>query len=284
MSATMRDNLAEITIPITIVQKSKTFSAPGSEGFIIFEYWLYNHTLENLSSIYFGLATDFDLGLGGDQAHYEPSYEMAWQQNADGKAVGIVALENITGFSYVSNGAQKTGFTRQQKFNSISNNLFSSIPATASDLMTITKSGPFTIVPRDSVKIALAIVIGNGTSDLYQNALRARESYDLATDIGDDGESNLPNEFALHQNYPNPFNPTTTISFDLNRKQDIELKIFNLLGQKVRTLYSGSLSAGNHRIEWDASDDSRHKVSSGIYFYRLVADEQVASRKMTLLK
>jgi len=151
-------------------------------------------------------------------------------------------------------------------------------------VMSITKSGPFTIAPRDSVKIALAIVVGNGTTDLYQNALRARESYDLATDIGDEGEPNLPEEFALHQNYPNPFNPTTTISFDLNKKQDIELTVYNLLGQKVRTLYNGSISAGNHRIEWDAFDDSGHKVSSGIYFYRLITEEQAASRKMTLLK
>ena len=284
VSATMRDNLAEITIPVTVIQKSKTSGDPGSEGFIIFEYWLYNNSIENLTSIYFGFVSDFDLGPGGDYAYYDPSYEMAWQQNANGKAVGIVALQNVNGFSYVSNGEQKTGFNRQQKFNTISTNSYSSIPGSASDIMSVTKSGPFNIAPGDSVKIALAIVIGNGTADLYQNALKARENYDIATDLGDEGESNLPDEFALHQNYPNPFNPSTTISFDLNKKQDIELTIYNLLGQKVRTLYSGSIDAGSHRIEWDATDDSHQKISSGIYFYKLAAHEQTASRKMMLLK
>ncbi len=284
MSATMRDNLAQITVPITVIQKSKTYNTSDKGGFVIFEYWLYNHTLENMTSIYFGLASDFDLGTGGDYAHYDQSYEMAWQQNANGQAVGIVALKNINGFSYVLNGAEKTGFTRQQKFNSVSSNAFATIPGTASDIMTVTKSGPFSIAPRDSVKIALAVVVGSGTSDLYNNALKARESYDLATDIGDESNPNLPDEFALHQNYPNPFNPTTTISFDLNQRQEIELTIYNLLGQKVKTVYSGVLSAGNHRMEWDATDNSGHGVSSGIYFYRLVAEKQAASRKMTLLK
>jgi hypothetical protein len=150
--------------------------------------------------------------------------------------------------------------------------------------MTITKSGPFNMAPGDSVAIALAIAIGSNTSDLFENALRARGQYNLATDITDEGEGNLPGGFALYQNYPNPFNPSTTISFVLDKKQEIELAIYNLLGQKVKTLYSGLVSAGTHRMEWDASDEAGHKVSSGIYFYRLIAEAQVASRKMTLLK
>ena len=284
MSATMRDNLAQITIPITIIQKSKVYGGAADDGYIIFEYWLYNHTIENLSSLYFGFVSDFDLSFSGDQAHFDSDYQMAWQQAGSGQSVGVVGLKNINGFSYISNGLEKTGFTRQQKFNSISSNTYAAIPAGNTDIITITKAGPFSMAPGDSVKIALALAIGSNSTDLFENALRVREQYNLATDIGDEGEGNLPGEFALHQNYPNPFNPTTTISFDLDKKQEIELVIYNLLGQKVKTLYSGSLSAGTHRIEWDASDESGQKVASGIYFYRLVTGAQVASRKMTLLK
>lgn len=284
LSATMRDNLAEIMIPITIIQKSKVYSIASDGGYIIVEYWLYNHTLENITSVYFGFMSDFDLSQYGDQINYDPSYEMAWQQNGGGAAVGVVGLKNINGFSYLTNDSQKTGMTRQQQFNSISTNTFSGMPVGLVDIMTVTKSGPFTIAPNDSVKIALAIAAGFNTSDLFDNALRARNQYNLSTDIGNEGNGVLPNEFALYQNYPNPFNPNTTISFDLDRRQKIELVIYNMLGQRVKSLYSGYISAGTHRMEWDASDDTGGKVASGVYFYRLVGETQILSRKMTLLK
>ncbi len=284
MSAAMRDNLAQIMIPITIIQKSKIYGGMADDGYIILEYWLYNHTIENLTSIYFGLCSDFDLSAGGDNMYFDPDYEMAWQQNSSGQAVGMVGLKNINGFSYVSNGTQKMGLTRRQKFSTISSNTYAAVPSGSSDVMTITKSGPFNMAPGDSVAIALAIAIGSNSTDLFENALRVRGQYNLATDIIDEGEGNLPGGFALLQNYPNPFNPSTTISFELDKKQEIELAVYNLLGQKVKTLYSGLVSAGTHRMEWDASDEAGQKVSSGIYFYRLIAEQQVASRKMTLLK
>jgi flagellar hook assembly protein FlgD len=114
--------------------------------------------------------------------------------------------------------------------------------------------------------------------------MEAQQRFNVPTDITDDGDNSLPSTFALNQNYPNPFNPTTTISFSLNKRQIIDLSIYNLLGQKVRTLYSGWASAGNHDIKWDATNYAGEKVASGIYFYKLSGDEETASRKMTLLK
>ncbi|PWB74286.1 hypothetical protein C3F09_04125 [candidate division GN15 bacterium] len=98
------------------------------------------------------------------------------------------------------------------------------------------------------------------------------------------GEASLPASFALDQNFPNPFNPTTTISFTLPTASQVTLEIYNLLGQKVRTLVDAPMTAGNHSVMWNATDQSGRSVSSGVYFYRLVAGEQTASRKMVLLK
>jgi flagellar hook assembly protein FlgD len=88
----------------------------------------------------------------------------------------------------------------------------------------------------------------------------------------------------VHQNYPNPFNPTTTIALDIDKKQNVELTIFNLLGQEVKTLFAGELPAGTHIFEWNAADDNGDRVASGVYFYRVVTDELYATRKMLLLK
>jgi len=284
VAATMRDTHAQITIPITVIQHTKTYNGSGDGGIIIFEYWLYNHTLENLTSMYFGFFSDIDLNIAGDNARFDPTYQMAWQQNGSGKAVGLVGLKNVSGFSFVTNKTQKIGFTRQQKFNLIATSNYAGVPAAPADVMLVTRSGPFSLVPGDSAKIAFALVIGSNMADLYNNALQARNRYNLSTDIADNGNGNLPSGFVLNQNYPNPFNPTTTISFILDKKQDIQLTVYNLLGQRVKILYTGAASAGAHQIEWDATDDSGKKVSSGVYFYRLNGDAQVASRKMTLLK
>ncbi|MBU8935037.1 MAG: T9SS type A sorting domain-containing protein [candidate division Zixibacteria bacterium] len=97
-------------------------------------------------------------------------------------------------------------------------------------------------------------------------------------------EANLPMEFTLGQNYPNPFNPTTEIGFNLPNAGQVSLEIFNITGQKVRSLVDGYREAGVHTVTWDGTGNRGNKVSSGVYFYRLQADDFSDTRKMVLLK
>jgi flagellar hook assembly protein FlgD len=104
-------------------------------------------------------------------------------------------------------------------------------------------------------------------------------------------ENEVPNSdlvetihFELYENYPNPFNPTTTISFNLPKNAPVNLEIFNLKGQKVRTLINSELKAGKHNIVWNGLDNNGKPVASGVYFYRLSNGEQILSRKMMLMK
>jgi|GEM_PF-6317906 len=86
------------------------------------------------------------------------------------------------------------------------------------------------------------------------------------------------------KNYPNPFNPITKISFALAEPSPIELNIYNLKGQKVKQLISGSYSRGTHLADWDGKDESGSDCSSGVYFYRLKAGEKVYTSRMLMLK
>ena len=88
----------------------------------------------------------------------------------------------------------------------------------------------------------------------------------------------------LEQNYPNPFNPSTAINFRLSATGQVKLDIFDLRGRLVRRLVKQELSAGPHVISWDGRDAAGSAVASGAYFYRLNANGQSYSRKMTLLK
>ncbi|MDQ7818088.1 MAG: FlgD immunoglobulin-like domain containing protein [Melioribacteraceae bacterium] len=94
----------------------------------------------------------------------------------------------------------------------------------------------------------------------------------------------IPTEFALSQNYPNPFNPTTSIKFAIPENANVQLNIYNMLGQKVRTIMDGMQDAGYYTVNWDGTNDLGSKVSSGIYIYRISAGKYNATMKMNLLK
>ena len=94
-----------------------------------------------------------------------------------------------------------------------------------------------------------------------------------------------PEAFSLADNFPNPFNPTTTIKYALSQAADVELTVYNVVGQPVRTLVAEHQSAGRYAVEWDATDDSGHSLSSGMYFYHLEAGGEFREiKKMLLLK
>jgi len=93
-----------------------------------------------------------------------------------------------------------------------------------------------------------------------------------------------PPAMVLHANYPNPFNPETVISYSLRSGGLVELDVFNVRGQRVKTLVSGFKSAGEHRVLWNGTDDKGVGVASGVYFYRMKAGGDVAVRKMVLVK
>ncbi len=91
--------------------------------------------------------------------------------------------------------------------------------------------------------------------------------------------TNIPDNFALNQNYPNPFNPTTTIRFDLAKNTNVNLVVYNSLGQEVTKVFDGHKQAGSYEAVFDASG-----LSSGTYYYRLTTDYFVETKKMVVVK
>ena len=98
------------------------------------------------------------------------------------------------------------------------------------------------------------------------------------------GTNDTVNTAAALSNYPNPFNPNTTIQFSLPAATNVRLNIYNIVGQKVLTLVDDYLPSGDHSVVWDGRDERGREVSSGIYLYRLVTENQALTRKMTLIK
>ncbi len=99
-----------------------------------------------------------------------------------------------------------------------------------------------------------------------------------------DPVAGAPKQFALHQNYPNPFNPSTAITYDIKDPGKVSIKIYNTLGQEVRTLVNAKQNAGTYSIMWDGRNNAGQAVSSGIYIYRMQTGNFIQSRKMMFLK
>ncbi len=96
--------------------------------------------------------------------------------------------------------------------------------------------------------------------------------------------SQLPMNFELSQNYPNPFNPSTKIGFAIPEQSDISIKIYNVLGQTVVTLFEEQMAPGRYEIKWNGLDSDNQQVASGVYFYELKSENFVARKKMLFLR
>jgi hypothetical protein len=107
---------------------------------------------------------------------------------------------------------------------------------------------------------------------------------DIATDIKDEYEDVLPDQFCLYQNFPNPFNLTTSISYNLPCRNHVTIEVFNLLGQRVQTLVDKEMPAGSYMASWNGTSITGRTMATGVYVYRFRAGDHVETKKMLLLK
>jgi len=118
------------------------------------------------------------------------------------------------------------------------------------------------------IDIQVQSVYSKSMTKLTSVATSGKIEVSLLTSVT--GHSSIVENYALSQNYPNPFNPSTTIEFALPKDSKVEIKIYNILGVQMATLYSGNQTAGYHQVVWDAAT-----FSSGVYFYVMKATSTV---------
>jgi hypothetical protein len=132
---------------------------------------------------------------------------------------------------------------------------------------------------------------GNNTSEFSQCLAVTASSSDASMTKADQNEleaaeanTGIPEDFALSQNYPNPFNPETEIRFQLPQASHVVMKIYNLLGEEIRTLVDKQHEAGYHNVRWDGKDKNGNAMASGVYLYQLRAGSFSQVQKMNLLR
>jgi hypothetical protein len=219
-------------------------------------------------------------GMGGEKDSLDPAYiekespplppglGVVWRPSRSGVSWGIGFLKfDIKGWT---NAAQVDTFRLY----------FANASATDADI-TLSWADAATL---SAYCTAMTIRVGSDYYDMFtQTSL-------VIADAGDNGVSQayiykigailnriklektvIPEEFILYHNYPNPFNPTTTITFDILRTSDVEVAIYNIIGQKVTTLVSQELTPGTYSTVWDARNSMNVTVNSGVYYVRMIA-------------
>ena len=142
----------------------------------------------------------------------------------------------------------------------------------------------------DSISVQIGVYGTDDNFTIAEDIVIASDNSELTVQIGVGvevaiDESGLtPFEFALHQNYPNPFNPETNIQFDVAENSDVNVSIFNIMGQKVATLVNGNMDAGIYHIKWNGLSDKGIALPSGMYFYKMKSSEYQSVKKLVLVK
>ena len=133
-----------------------------------------------------------------------------------------------------------------------------------------------------SFKPANEYKVLNNETGQYDNSKIELRPYEFTTICF--GNPVTPTKFTLSGNYPNPFNPSTTISYSIPSDGNVELIVYNIRGQKVKTLISGTQPIGVYNVTWNGKDENERSVSSGLYLYELRSSGKTAVKKMLLLK
>ena len=107
---------------------------------------------------------------------------------------------------------------------------------------------------------------------------------DYVQKMSDEILENIPSKFSLSQNYPNPFNPVTKLDYNLPLRSKVNISIYNVLGQEIKTLVNGVKEYGYHSVTWDGRNDLGKDMSSGVYFARITSKGFTKTRKMLLVK
>jgi len=296
------DSGAENKIGLEIVQRSFAFANPPDDDYIILEYTLKNKTSDTLKGIYPGLFFDWDINLFSpkdDLAGHDTVSDIpiVYQYDSTSSVYLTIFPLNHPPASYKLIDNQLylyDGFTEEEKYfflrgdTLIASDSASHLPA--GDWSIISSCGPFIVPPEESIIVAMAVVAGSGLFDLKENIKSAKvKYYDVRTEVKSKEELLVPNVYSLDQNYPNPFNPSTKIQFRVGSLEFGEpvhttLIIYNILGQKVRTLVDEKRLPGRYELIWDGKDDKGREATSGVYFYRLEADGFRETKKMILLR
>jgi len=290
-SMAFTDSAHNSPLGLEVELMSLAFTDPMREDVVVLNYQVINNGNRYISSYCAGVFADFDVvDAMGNIGGTDPSTRSVWVGALDGPVYGMALLgtapaANIT---LVDNPTYVFPFDHVPdvyKYQFLRGNLNQSEAVEPTDLAALVSAGPFTLDPGQTASFSIVMAYGDDLED-FQNNITAAGATGV---VGVDQEPHVPvtvpeAQLALGQNHPNPFNPTTDIKFSLAESGPVELAVYDITGRLVKTLVSETLAGGVHTVRWDGRDQDGMQAASGLYFYRMTAEDKVLTRKMLLVK
>lgn len=275
------DGAGSNKIGVTVRSESFAWSSGPDDDYIIFRYTVKNTSGANISNMFVGLYSYFTPnGLNSNNiTELDTANKIGFTRNnsTSNPFLGVRLLTGQTlNFKAINATEVLTGFTTQEKWDAMSGGIVNGSIGPGINCMMVS-AGPVNLNNNDSVVVGFAVVKGNDRAELITNSGTAKTKFEI---IGIEQVSTIiPKKYELFQNYPNPFNPSTTFKFDIPVKENVNLKIFDITGREVATVFSGELGAGSYKIDFNASN-----YASGVYFYRLESGSFRDVKKLVLVK
>jgi len=284
--AVFHDGGHEVTRPLYVEQTSYALPDAPNDDFVILEYTLRNEGDEPLNGLYLGVFCDFDVaGDGKDLGDTDESRNLAWIHADGGSAFGVALLDSVPAINatVIDNQAYVYAESRindQDKFDLLNGTIHQAVGGVGDD-WSLLVSTVRNLAPGESRRVAFAMLHGDDGDDLKANADAAAAAYTADGPLDGDVPVQV---LHLDQNVPNPFNPETVIEFEITVAGPIELAVYDLRGNRVRTLFAGGHDVGRDSITWNGRDDDGRPLPSGIYLYRLTQGDLGEARKLTLVR
>ena len=283
------DTEAGNPLGVSILQESYVDSAPEYEDFMVLKYTITNTdevaVVSNLlCRVVLRLGFECAERASRDVASFDASRMVGYVLDGTSPTVlaGVKVLTSHAGISYeaISNpdvvyrSPPRTVDSRSgRKWTFLSGGIGTTTvgPTDVSQLMA---TGPFSLLPMQSVSVAFAVIGGSSEADFLQNADNAQQLWDTVLNVEEtfvEPDTPISGGFSLDAVFPNPASADRTLQFRLPAASDVYLAIYNLLGQELGTVVRGKRSAGAHRVLWDGRDAAGRRVASGVYVARLAA-------------
>tara|TARA_R110000868_G_scaffold259361_9_gene517418 strand:+ start:10212 stop:13097 length:2886 start_codon:yes stop_codon:yes gene_type:complete len=279
---------AEITL------NTYAFDSPNLTNAVVMNYMVENKSLSlSFSDVYLGIFNDWDIGeFSNNSTSYNEENDIliiTEEGESEHPYVALATYGNTSSVLAIDNQYDgnesdfefniSDGFSFQEKINTLKAGT-GKTNITGTDVSSVVASGPYFIEPGNTISIGFVYAFGDTEQELIDqiNAARNLGIFDLS-ESNSDPDNSFPESVSFFQNYPNPFNPSTTIRFNLDKRVDVELSIYNILGQKVRTIINSRLQGGIHNYTV-----SLNEFSSGLYFAVLQTPDTREIIKLTLIK
>ncbi|HEY0030386.1 MAG TPA: S8 family serine peptidase [Bacteroidia bacterium] len=287
------DALATSPLPLSVHHKAYAWSTAGNRKYVIVEYVISNTGSVSLPNLYSGIFADWDIDattFGSNRAAFDAANKMGYvyYTGAAGKYAGIklltssapvvhYAVDNIAGGA---GGADLTdGYSGAEKYLTMNTNRAAAgVAGTGVDVCDVVSTGPYTIAAGDSIKVAFALIAGDNLTDLQTSAVNAQTKYDglgVTTGIS---SITTDNENSM-KIFPNPTSGLSSIDISLATDSKIELKVFNVLGEEIKTIVAEQAQAGNHRYSYETSS-----LTNGLYYYQLTVGNKKYVQKLIVTR